>query len=339
MEYLLDDLEFEEDPPEFAEESTIESFNIVSTNINICPDCNIEMSKEGDLVTCPRCHYINEDIVNDSVDTATSEILNNYSMSNTSATPLRVQGPGSYKFQRRVIGNSSDYKKKQRKDTSDQIRLMLASTETYIDPSIINDTVELYFKIQQHTIKRGDVRRGTMAACFYYVCTKANRAMKPKEIAACFGIDQSDVSNGMKVIGKLVSTDLVKIETSIMRKEDVCRDFLVRYMAALDLDQHPEYATFLSFLRQLIRFTVKYRISPNSQDPSKCAGAIYLLTSYRPDLEIRRETIEKCTNTSKSTFYRYCSEVKSFLASAEPELQKVKHRLELVFERHGIRLA
>ena len=316
-----------------------------------CEDCNVEMYKSSTEYICEECGKV-EEIVGGNIDIAergSSEGIGDYNTSSNSAAPVRISGPGSYAYQKKLISSTSNYKKQQKKNSINQIsNIMRQYDGPKLAQNIIEQSADLYYLVQQFCIKRGDVRIGTMAACVYRICKASGLTRKPKEIAEMFGIPQDELSNGEKILDDLYAKgSLGTANDSLLEnidynpsmgidqyyfREDSVRDaYLYRYFEALCIPD-----TYLDFAKNLVRFTCKFKIADSSITSSKCAGTIYILAMKLPHLEIKRDDIEKSCSISKSTFSRFSKAVIGMLHSTNPNHKKVRRRLRHLFKKNGI---
>jgi transcription initiation factor TFIIIB Brf1 subunit/transcription initiation factor TFIIB len=327
--------------------------------IPVCESCHkvmYLMSKAqttvGQSYVCDECGRLEEDI-GETVSSIEGDAVGNsdYNTSSNSAAPVRITGPGSYAFQKKLISSTSNYKKQQKQNTVKQIENILYQYEGLKPlPNIVYEAACFYYQIQQHQIIRGSVRVGTMAACLYRKCIENGITRKPKEIADMFRIQQSDLSNGEKILDDLFSRGLLgrvatEIEDESVRNiscsinqfyyegGDQIDSFLNRYFETLMIA--PQY---LNFAKSLVRFTIKYRIADACINSSKCAGATYILSICLPSLGIERAQIEKACSISKGTFSRFSNAVFAKLTSKGPTLRKVRSRLRRIFKKNMIPL-
>lgn len=342
--------------------SRIKYVNRNSSNM-ICPECDGEMSRssEGMSYICDKCGCIEDDIGSeidlavvsaDGGGNGSSDVVSSYNTSDTSSTPIRISGPNNYIYQKKLISSTSNYKKTQKKNTNDQMINIIYQYKGSTPPNnVVLEAAEYYYEVQQHCIKRGDVRKGTMAACLYRVCESHGITRKPKEIADIFGIPQSEFSNGEKILDDLEARGLIKVIKSNINTlqsnewdddEKKMHAFLNRYFESLGIPVDEIGVTFVDrpnykeFACQLIKFTTKYRIAKSSIMSSKCAGAIYILSTKRSELHIKRDVIEKECVISKSTFSRYSQAVFNMLNSEEENFKKVRSRLRKLFKNYQI---
>jgi transcription initiation factor TFIIIB Brf1 subunit/transcription initiation factor TFIIB len=327
-----------------------------STNVVICLDCNGEMFRSSRGMECECCGRIEDDIGNDidivasesgNSGNGSSDIINSYNTSDSSATPIRISGPNNYIYQKKLVSNTSNYKKTQKKTTNDQMINFVYQFKGSTPPkNVVLEAAELYYSVQQHCIKRGEVRKGTMAACLYRICIIHNITRKPKEISDIFGIPQSELSNGEKILDELVASGLIKVKepttTLVDQDEQQMHAFLNRYFESLNIPVDEDgiipvgRPNYKEFAHKLIKFTRKYRIAESSIMSSKCAGAVYILSNKRKELQIKRDTIERECAISKSTFSRFSQAVFNVLISEEEKNKKIKSRLRKLFKNYQI---
>lgn len=309
----------------------------VSLRSWICPDCNIEMYISTDGLVCDKCGYIDESL--GTTSETTSDVVNSYNTSSDSAAPVRITGPGHYKFQKKLVTDTSNYEKTRRKNTIDQMMNTVYQCPGAVPPRhIIMEAAEMYLSIQKHCIKRGDVRRGAMADCIYKICMLRGFIRKPKEIAAMFGIPQNELSNGAKIVDELIACGKIAFKKDIETNlpEHIMSSCLNQYFQSLRIpEDKPKYR---HFVERLIKFAGKFGIADSSIISSKCAGAIYVLSIKCPELNITLKAIERDCHISKSTFTRFYKAISDILdMTPESEFdQKMRARLLEIFRKSRI---
>jgi len=256
---------------------------------------------------------------------------------NINSTTVRVSGPGANGLQRKLIASTSNYKRQQLKATTDQMEnVVYQYNGPKIPANIVSAAANLYFHVQQFCIKRGDVRKGTMAACLYRKCIEANITRKPKEIADIFEISQSELSNGEKILDELYASECLR-ETGTklfhFNEQDRIESFLARYFELFNLP-----IKYKEFSLRLIRFTEKYHLVSGSIVSSKCAGTIFLITNKLPELNVTSKDIVIGCRISKSTFARFASCIQQTLNSSDDHMIKVRSRLRRIFKKNGVPL-
>ncbi len=342
------------DQDEPIEYYTPESKSEISSRI-VCLNCNVEMIKsfyEG-AYECELCGQIKEKICDESYNdpqelvTGSSDINSSYNTSETSSAPICMVGPDVFKYQRNFVGTASDYSKSQKKITiSQMIKIVCHYEGDKIPKNIVLEAAELYCSVQKHCIKRGDPRKGAMAACLYRVCKAYGITKKPKEIAKIFGIEQAELSSGEKMLAELISSEAISIkmnnkeEISLSPDEQLAMGFMKEYFIKLNIPEdnltllQPENRpNYKLFSLKLFRFTNEYNIATNSIISTKCAGLLFILAISRPELKINREKIEECCDISRATYNRFVKAVHQMLITEEPMFAKVKSRLRNLFKK------
>lgn len=308
----------------------------------VCQLCNIPLYKSpADMAyICKECGRMEEMV--GVIEDGGTESISNYNTSDDAAAPVRINGPDSYLYQKKLIGNIANYKKTQKKNTKDQMIQIVSQYNGYkIPQGVVVEAANFYYEVQQHCIKRGDVRKGAMAACLYRMCIKHNITRKPKEISDIFGIAQSELSNGEKILDDLIARGLIKAQETQNQETTAMDSFLNRYFEVLGIpaeSTQPNGPKYRTFATRLILFTTKYNIAASSITSSKCAGAVYILASKCGELNIKRDQIEKECVISKSTFSRFFREIMEIINTTEPRLAPVKSRLINIFKKNNIPL-
>lgn len=296
---------------------------------SVCSDCGIPLTKNMGVYYCEGCGREEEAFDSEVPIEGNSE----YNTSHDSAAPVRISGPGSYQYQKKLISSTSDYKKQQYKNTHNEMKnIVMQYAGCTVPPDVIKEASNMYYRIQQSRILRADVRKGTMAACLYKSCQRLDTVRKHKQIAEMFGIQQKDVSTGEKIIDSIIaSADLRKEGDQFCFNENKQIDsFLNRFFESLNIPEvHKE------FCRSLIRFTIKYRIAENTVISTKCAGVIYILAK-KLDMDISREDIERNCEISKSTFARFQQSVYAEMYGKDPHKEKLRSRLIHIFKKAKI---
>lgn len=362
-----DDTDFDNDDMLWSEDSPK---HILTPGKIFCSDCNIAMShsiKEM-VYECEQCGKIEEmdgDEIETDTGTGSADIVGSYNTSALSSSSVRISGPNGHMYQKKMIASTSNYKKTQRKNTVDQMSSTVFKYNGSQPPAnVVYEAADVYHELQQHCIKRGNVRLGIMAACLYKVCAKNNIDRKPKEIAVIFNIAQNELSNGEKILDQLIADGSVKslskptpeLDSIESQDKKTIISFLNRYFDSLNIprDLNPDSSSgqgssqeskketktdgpdYMNFAINLIRFTIKYDIAASSIISSKCAGAMFILAIQCPELKIKKESIETECTISKSTYHRYVQAVRDMLYTDDEKYKKVRSRLRKIFKNHKI---
>lgn len=100
-----------------------------------------------------------------------------------------------------------------------------------VSKNILLDTIDLYAQVYPTlTItKKGGVRLGLKAACFYYACKQNNIPREKKTIAEQFNIDFKSITKSCNYFLDTMGDNFIKMRTNI------ASDFLETYLEALEL--------------------------------------------------------------------------------------------------------
>nr|QQV29294.1 hypothetical protein K-LCC10_0039 [Kaumoebavirus] len=268
----------------------------------VCEDCDGTMDITQQGLTCRGCGLIRKVIVEELSELAKQ----NYNTNDNSAAAITVVGKDSYKYQKSLLCNISNYNKKQKKDTINQIKKCIFefTGKTSVPNDVALAASELYYTIQQHHIYRGDVRRGIMGACIYHECAKRKIAKKKREIAELFKITQDMVSYGDNELKQLASEGIIHIEPD----KDMTESFLLRYFESLNVPKK-----YKPFAEKFIEYCRINHIAVNSVSSTKCAGIIYLLAQRDPKMKVTDKEIQDQCGISKSTLLRFAKVINTII--------------------------
>ncbi len=330
-------------------------------DIPTCDNCSCLMAKFDLQFVCETCGC-EEDILGDDTDAAAEYYArggtNGNNTTSNSSAPLRICGPGAHMLQKKMIGSVSNYKVQQRKNTIEEmVNTVYQYNGAKIPDNVVLEAAELYYAVQQCAIHRGDVKRGAQAACLYRKCIENGITRKPKEIADIFNIQQEDLSFGEKILDKLISEGQLDMSPAQMYfdADNEVESFTDRYLEDLDISDSglitpAQLSEYRSFIKQLIKFTLDKHIADSSIPSSKCAGAIYILTLKREELNVRWNDIQTKCKISKSTFTRFAKAVldAAVASCATPEktrnhymkcsICRTAQQLKHIFKIHNVPL-
>lgn len=335
-------------------EKQIASEGEISIDVDTCADCDQKMVimdvGEGMKMVCENCGIMEECVKFDR-DRVSAEGLSvqggSYNTYNNSAAPLKIVGPGAYCYQRKLLGDTSTSRRQQRKNTRDEMKKIIFQYKGDKPPkNVIHAAADMYYDLQQHHIKRGDVRLGTMAACVYQACIEHDIIRKPTEIADMFGVPQTALSEGAKILDDLAAKGMIHFSNR-NKFADIdyrVKSFINRYFESLgittdtDASDKSNVCNYRLFVVRIIEFTIAKHIAESSVISSKCAGAVYILSQCCPKLEITCEKIQKECKISKSTFVRFAKSVKAVLNydGDRPRFIRRRKQLQHIHKKFGI---
>jgi hypothetical protein len=310
----------------------------VQDNESICSLCGITESAED-------------------VDASTLG-MSNYNTSSESANPLRVTGPGGSAFQKKLICKTSDYDKTRLRDTLHQ---MLTAADSYksctIPSAIVKEAGTCYYELQRVCeIKRGDVRRGAMATCLRLICEKHGLHKRRIIFAEMFNITSSDLSEGEKLLERLFSGGKLNRDDFLIKDQESSRiqGYLMQCFIKLNIPLPPDLyqasigsevkptvpynseKPYYDFVKRLIEFTYHFRLAESSTLPSKCIGAIWILATRSPELNLTQETLVTECDISKSTFKRFSTVIETLLQKPTLKEERLQKKLKHLFHKYHI---
>lgn len=296
----------------------------VYTKIQICPACVVEMGYteiDGSMsYVCLKCGMI-EEIIGDDNENSNQLTFVSYNTLAQSSVPIKMTGPKSSAYQKRVISSTSEYSNTQRRVTHDQMTKLTCFVESARVPAhIVDAAAENYYQLQKFCVKRGDVRKGIMAWLVYEICQTNGLERTPREISSMFEISQSELSEGSKIVKQArVDGQLEKTDTNYNEKDSMSAK-LDRYFAILEIPER-----YRVFVETVINFvSLKRRKSKHSGMKARCAGTIYMLALAEPSLGITRNTIAAKCNISPATFLRFSSLIIEILNLEESDITRRK---------------
>lgn len=282
--------------------------------------------------------------------------IGSYNTSSESANPVRVTGPSSHLFQKRLMCASSDYTKTKLRNTRTLlINLTQNFTECVLPMDVVERAAQRYFEVQSAgTIIRGNVHMGAMMTCLMRMCDQAGIHKKRDLFARMGSIGLSDLSAGERLIDAHVAEGRLKREDFQVQNSEMSnvKAYCIQYFLKLGIVLPPEATSlaitidnseiditspnrYYQFVLKLIHFTIKMRVADNSVAYSKCAGAIHVLVA-RVDLDISVDKIAQECEISKSTFRRFSNVITELLSSTNERELRLKKKLVHLFNKYNI---
>ena len=162
-----------------------------------------------------------------------------------------------------------------------------------INDKFLLDTAKSYWHkyMESGKLTRASVRRGLIAACLFYSCTKNNSPIERQEIIRAFECDTKTLSKGEKVLFEILNTD--KLTYVNVQKED--SNSFIRYCSLLKLPFHVSNTCNDLF--------VKYKTELQAVTPKSAVGGIiayvvkYKLKQKIPTKTVISATVDVCTPT------------------------------------------
>ena len=306
-------------------EEEIPLANSVSNGLSkVCFECNNTLIQDPikQILLCNKCGAV-ERLFDQQLSNSVKML--NYNSLESSAWTVRVYGKNSYKNNRHLCSSNLDYKKIQRYNTWKQLdQINSNSTVGKFSRSILNETADLFYKIQRNStkkiVRRGNGRRGLLGACLGDVLTRNNIARKPREIAQYIQVDESYISKADKTLQMLHYAK----EIELVIEKDEIGSYINRYFITLKIDN--KYLPFCKQIVQISEESTDLKGENNSRISTKTAGVVYILTS-QIDMGITHLDISKKCNISYPTFIRFSKFI-----------ERNKLFFKDIFEKYGVPL-
>ena len=165
-----------------------------------------------------------------------------------------------------------------------------------IPSCIIEVAKQMYKKVSETKISRGENRKGIIASCIFIACKKFDKcARSNKEIAEIFKIEPTNMTKGFKKFNEIMS--ILEKDNKGDNDYNISEslDFINRFCSNLNLE---------SDTNELCKYVCKkieeYDLVSENTPTSKAAGTIYLV-SYIFNLNISKSDISNTCLTSEVT--------------------------------------
>ena len=306
--------------------STNSKCEVIINKNDKCPQCNITLikTKEEGMLLCTSCSELypwgfDSDFVSRESTNSPQDIISTINI---------------------------DSKKQQERRTENDFIGYITGNIIGVTKSIGIEAMNIYLKIQQRDIKRGDVRKSIMAACLYELCKSKGIHYKPIQIATLFNIGRSDLSDGVKQLYDYMQKGVVVFpvvkETNnadiIISNEEEKKIYAIlnKYFEVLDIQRD----NLLVFAYKCVKFLIKYELFNKSIPTTKCAGVIYIL-SHAKNLGITKKDLSVKCAIAVNTFTKFVNELINFLQPSiayGPVNRKKCSRLNHLFKKFNIEI-
>lgn len=309
-------------------------YNVSNEGAVMCINCSKPMQK-SDVIeyTCPECGF-NVSLNIDSEVSYTEK--KNYNTKGNS-TALYINGVRNVRKQNSLKKNNANYVDKQKRDTLIQLNTILRNEKGIltISKSIVDETADYFHAVQQHAILRSFNRIATMAACFERVSSSHGYPKKTNEVIEIFKIEPKDLSLGNSTLNELHSEGLL----GNFKYQDDNRkyDFLKNYFKRLNIPDFSGNINYIGFCCDIIDLTEKYKIACNNILSTKCAGVIYILTTYRDELKYNKDDIAKECKISKTTFIGFSKSIHLLMENPSKKYDKLRIKIRNIFAKNNIK--
>lgn len=293
---------FENDWDKFLTEEFTEDSNKM-----ICEDCCVNLESMEHSFRCPECG-IEKKSYEETSDYSAS-VANNYNTNNYSAVAFKVSGIDSYKYNKGLQINGSDYSKTRIRDNIKLLNQCNARSSKRLPVNLLKEAVEMYNIMQTNAVIyyaegskkkcvfRGNGRKGVLGACLYFVFTR-NRITKTNKFLADFlDIEESYISKGRSILKDISRKNII----TLPEYHETKKDYIYQHCEGLRIDK--KYIICISEIIDASRST-KMRGENNATTISRCAGAIYLL-KLQLDFPFNEVDIHQVCDVTIATFKKF----------------------------------
>ncbi len=301
--------------PAFAKNTSIESFNNFSENVdmskiksiddakvkkgNYCESCGTPMQVLVQVYcVCPQCgdeqKYTDTDSRSVSGSVITITRGNSDHRIYTATDPSVVQ---KKTIRDQLNANRTKYMNVPgRRPFSDEI--LAAVVDQYSDFQQRQYSVKNEIK---PFVKRANMRNVIIAALIKVECTKQNILRTDDEISIFMNLKTASYSRGTSCVSKMVRTfEINSIDTN--KVSVVC--FVDDYCDKLKIIN----VGYRSFIRELVEESDKVQVATESCISSKVVGAIWIVIT-KMGLKISADQVETATAKKRSTFTKFSNKV------------------------------
>jgi transcription initiation factor TFIIIB Brf1 subunit/transcription initiation factor TFIIB len=324
---------------EYNNSGIIEKPEVSITSKHMCLECSTQMvfsNVDGSrCYICELCGLI-EDIIGDNseFDNTSTALFTGYNTSNKSSIPIKMTGPKASMYQKRIISSTAEYVNTQRRVTQNEMTKLTCFVEnSRVPPHIVDKASNDYHTLQQHYIKRGDVRRGIMAFLVYEGCKESGFDRSPAEITEMFEITSNELSDGAKVIEQAKIDGILEITTTPGYNNELDMTSKIRrYFEMLNIP-----LKYMDFVKTLIEFTIaKRKKSRHSGMKARVTGAIFMLTEvlevYLDEEIVNKSVISEKCKISVATFVRFSNIINELLHENTTNSKKLRH----IYKKYGL---
>ena len=250
------------------------------TNKMFCEDCCVNLESMEHSFRCPECG-IEKKSYEETCDYSAS-VANNYNTNNYSAVAFKVSGIDSYKYNKGLQINGSDYSKTRIRDNIKLLNQCNARTSKRLPSNLLVEAVEMYNIMQTNAsiyyanstekkgVFRGNGRKGVLGACLYFVFTRNRITKTNKFLAEFLDIEESYISKGRSILKDMGRKKIITLPDYHETKGD----YIYQNCEGLRIDK--KYINCISEIIDASRST-KMKGENNANTKSRCAGVIYLL--------------------------------------------------------------
>lgn len=266
----MSDFDFEE-LSDLSAETHSDNAPLNISDYKFCEDCNVIMDSDiNNSLTCRECGFIKQ------ISTENTEYepsMNGYNTNSNFHIPIKCVGANSFQYQKQLRNTTSHYPLVQESNLRRRLERLNYKSDGIIIPKCVIQKVIAQYKLVRETdkIHRGDIFNGIIGSLIYYECIKSGIVRKHKEISDWYGITESDMSKGDKIIRNLEEQGVLQLPIYDNNDEIYVESYLKRSKLTLG---------YKYFMLDLIKVVEEKRIgNHNARLSTKVSAVLYLIST------------------------------------------------------------
>lgn len=206
--------------------------------------------------------------------------------------------------------NSMSYKERSLYNIFDNITVNAMNYG--ISSSIIEEAKNLYKKLSESKISRGDNRSGLIASSIYMSCKSNKVPRSAKEIAKIFNLKTTTMTKGCKKFNDIMNMNL---------ESSTAEDFIHRFSSKLNLPHE-----IRDICKEVIKKAEELNVISENTPPSIAAASIYLCISVC-DLDITKKTVCEACELSMVTLSKCYKKLYAYRGMLLPKEIIIKYNI------------
>jgi len=187
-------------------------------------------------------------------------------------------------------------------------RLSLAATNHGLSGSVVDDSKELYVKLNGFCDRRGLSRDSLLASCVYTALKRAGSPRRPQEVGAMFSLSHASFTKAFKFFQEVLAQAMQKGLLSDNWTPSNMTSTRAADYVELPLSKLPipraEYPRLVAEAQRLADYVEKEGISPENTPPSLAAGVVAYVCEHWRKGEINIQTLADVSGVSAATLLK-----------------------------------
>jgi len=269
-----------------------------------CDYCGITMqiSETGTHLICPDCGLkVEYEEQSSAVNTSTN---------------IRIVGNMSGKFQKDLYKSADMNTKELQRDKI--FHEILSYCKKYEDEKresvpkdVVGTATDLYLSVRTTGVRRSDNKRKMLAAVYHCACLEKNIQLPAKTIACIFNLKSLGISDGIRVLHKLV-------KTNVIASEDITLDPLNAAICTIFRQMGIDDEGLKSEVKRIIITADQKNIGISSSLDSKIVGATNIVLT-RNNIKMDMKKISALRGIRQATIQKYIDFVNDRISNFYPE--------------------